>query len=88
MVDAGATLLLLDLGGEDLNPSQKLSLAYGSRAFLVGKLGLTGFALPILLIGQNHSLFGTKFKVSDVLSILVLIYATLNIYQLILLGQV
>ena len=88
MVDAVATLLLLDLGAEEMNPAMKFLLGHGAQAFLLGKLALTAFALPVLLIGQNHYLFGTRFKVAYVLPMLVGLYATLNIYQLVLFTQV
>jgi hypothetical protein len=88
MVDAGATLLLLELGGEEINPAMRFLIEYGTGAFLIGKLVLTGFAVPVLLIAQNLYLFGTKFNVSYALPTLVVMYVILNIYQLVLFSQV
>ena len=88
MVDAVATLILLGRGCEEINPVMSFFLGHGNQVFLLGKLFLTSAALPILLVFQNHYMFGTKLRVSYVLPTLVALFGTLNIYQLVLFGQV
>jgi hypothetical protein len=85
VVDAAATLLLLDAGCEEVNPAMRLMLGFGVGAFLVGKFALTGVGDIILAVCQNHYVLGTRLRVSQVLPILVGTYLLLNTYQAILL---
>jgi hypothetical protein len=81
VADAAATLCLLGRGCEEANPLMQLLLDRGAMAFLLGKYVLTAAGLPILLIFQNHRLFGTPIRVVSLLPCLVALYLILLGYQ-------
>ena len=56
----------------------------GIQPFLVIKYALTAGGLPLLLIFQNHYLFGTRVRVGYLIPVTVALYAVLIGYQLML----
>lgn len=75
------TLRLLEAGYPEANPVMRALLSRGVGAFLVGKYLLTLAGVPILLVFQNHSLFGTRFRVGYLIPTFVLLYGALLAYQ-------
>ncbi len=85
ILDAVITIRLVDAGGDEINPIMDWLLRRGVVPFLIGKYVLTAAGLPVLLIFQNHTLFGTRFRVSYLIPMLVGAYLSLIVYQLTLL---
>jgi hypothetical protein len=84
IVDAVLTIHLLREGADEINPLMDHFLAHGVQRFLLIKYVLTAGGLPLLLIYQNHYLFGTRIRVGYLIPIAVAMYAVLIGYQLIL----
>lgn len=84
IVDAVLTIRLIQAGGSEINPLMRRLLDFGTFPFLLGKYALTVVGLPLLIIFKNHTLFGTRFRVGYLIPILVVLYAVLISYQLIL----
>jgi hypothetical protein len=84
IVDAILTIQLLREGADELNPLMDHFLTHGIQPFLLVKYGLTAGGLPLLLIYQNHYLFGTRVRVGYLIPIVVAMYAVLIGYQLML----
>jgi hypothetical protein len=84
IADACLTIQLLRAGADEINPVMDHFLSSGVEAFLVAKYLLTVSGLPLLLICQNHYLFGTRLRVSYLIPIAVLLYVVLIAYQLML----
>jgi hypothetical protein len=84
LTDAVLTLLLLQVGGEEINPVMEYLLAHGLLAFLLGKYLLTVIGLPFLMIFSKHYLFGTRVRVGYLIPCTVVLYAVLIGYQLVL----
>jgi hypothetical protein len=82
LADGVLTLRLLSADCEEANPLMSSLLREGVTAFLVGKYVLTVAGLPLLLVFQNHYLFGTRFRVGYLLPLFVALYAGLLAYQL------
>jgi hypothetical protein len=87
IVDAVATLLLLNSGCEEANPAMRILLDQGVNSFLAGKLALTGAGCLVLVIFHKYPLFRSAVRVGHVLPILVGLYITLNAYQAVLLFE-
>jgi hypothetical protein len=85
IVDAVITINLLAVGCGEVNPLMANLLDRGVVPFLVGKYILTAAGLPVLLIFQNFTLFGTRFRVFYLLPTLVALYVFLLAYQVSLL---
>jgi hypothetical protein len=84
IVDAVLTIHLLRAGAEEINPLMDHVLDHGIRPFLLIKYVLTAGGLPLLLIFQNHYLFGARFRVGYLIPMVVAMYAVLISYQLVL----
>jgi hypothetical protein len=84
LTDAVLTLMLLHVGGQEVNPVMDYLLAHGLMAFLLGKYLLTVLGLPFLMIFSKHYLFGTRVRVGYLIPCTVVLYAVLIGYQLIL----
>ncbi len=84
IVDAVLTIRLIEAGGSEINPLMGHLLSYGTLPFLLGKYLLTVVGLPLLVIFKNHYLFHTRFRVGYLIPALVLLYAVLISYQLVL----
>jgi hypothetical protein len=81
IVDAVLTIHLLREGADELNPLMDHLLARGIQPFLLVKYVLTAGGLPLLVIYQNHYLFGTRVRVGHLIPIAVAMYAILIGYQ-------
>jgi hypothetical protein len=84
IADACLTIRLLQAGANEVNPLMDHFIGRGVQAFLVAKYLLTVSGLPLLLICQNHYLFGTRLRVGYLIPIAVLLYIILIGYQLML----
>jgi hypothetical protein len=84
LADAFLTIHLLGAGAHEVNPVMDYLLGYGVGAFLVGKYALTVCGLPLLLIFQNHYLFGSAIRVRHLIPAAVVLYAVLISYQIVL----
>ena len=82
IVDAAITLLLIQMGCEEVNPLMSHLLDHGLLTFLMGKYILTAAGIPLLLVYKNHYLFGTKFRVGYLLSVFIGLYVCLIVYQM------
>ena len=87
LVDAGLTVYVLYGGGCEVNPLMNYLLNHGIVAFVVGKYVLTVVGLPVLLIFQNHYLFGTRVRVGYLIPASVAMYTLLIGYQFILIDH-
>jgi hypothetical protein len=84
IADAILTIQLLEAGAHEVNPVMDHLLGYGLWAFLLGKYALTVAGLPLLLIFQNHYLFGSVIRVRHLIPMAVMLYAVLICYQIVL----
>lgn len=82
IADAVITICLLEDGYHELNPVLSHLLAKGLLPFLLGKYALTATGLPLLLLLNNHFMFGSRFRVSYLIPIFVGAYVVLLSYQL------
>jgi hypothetical protein len=87
IVDAVLTIQLIDAGASEINPLMTRLLEHGIRPFLFGKYVLTVVGLPLLLIFQNHCLFGTRIRVGYLIPMAVVMYLVLIGYQLVLMHK-
>jgi hypothetical protein len=87
LADAGLTVYALHGGGSEVNPLMNCLLNHGVTTFLIGKYVLTVVGLPVLLIFQNHYLFGTRMRVGYLIPVCVAMYAVLIGYQIILIDH-
>ena len=87
LVDAGLTVYVLYGGGSEVNPLMNYLLSHSVATFVVGKYVLTVVGLPVLLIFQNHYLFGTRIRVGYLIPASVAMYTLLIGYQFILIDQ-
>jgi hypothetical protein len=84
VIDAVLTIHLLRAGAKEINPLMDGLLERGIEPFLLIKYVLTAGGLPLLLIYQNHHLFGTRIRVGYLIPVVVAMYAVLIGYQLVL----
>jgi hypothetical protein len=87
LLDAVLTMQLLENGAEEINPLMDRLLEHGALSFLFGKYLLTVGGLPLLLIFQNHYLFGTRIRVGYLVPVAVALYMVLIAYQLTLMPR-
>ena len=87
IADAILTVRLLDAGGSEANPLMGCLLNYGVQPFLLGKYLLTVVGLPLLLIYQNHYLFGTRVRVGYMIPFTLALYVVLIVYQIVLIQK-
>jgi hypothetical protein len=81
--DGILTVYLIGAGVcEEANPLMDYLLGHGLVLFFLGKYSLSVGGLPVLLIFKNWYLFGTRFRVGDVLVVLAVLYSALLIYEL------
>jgi hypothetical protein len=81
LTDGAITLLLLEVGCEEINPAMSYLLSRGPLYFLLGKYALTTAGLPFLLIFRHFTLFRTRFRVGHLLPVFVAMYFVLLGYQ-------
>ena len=84
IADAAITLLLIQVGCEEINPVMSHLLEYGLLTFLVGKYVLTAAGIPLLLVFKNHYLFGSHFRVGYLFPVFIGMYLCLIGYQMLL----
>jgi hypothetical protein len=84
IADAVLTIILIQAGGQEINPLMDYLMSHGLMAFLVGKYILTVIGIPFLLIFNKYYLFGTRVRVGYLIPCSVALYAVLIGYQLIL----
>jgi hypothetical protein len=83
LIDAGLTIyILLDGGGAEVNPLMRCLLDRGIDTFVIGKYLVTVVGLPVLLIFNNHRVFG--MRVGRFIPVAVALYAVLISYQIVL----
>ncbi len=87
IVDAILTIQLIEAGATEINPLMDRLLDHGILAFVLGKYALTVAGLPLLLILKNFYLFGTRFRVGYLIPAIVVLYAILIGYQLLLMHR-
>ncbi len=85
LVDAFATLHLLERGCEEANPAMRYLLNHGAHAFLLGKFAITGMGILFLLNFRYHRFFANFVRVGHMLIAITGLYAVLNLYQAVLL---
>jgi len=82
IADAYLTIHLMNAGAQEINPLMDNLLNRSVHHFLIGKYLLTVAGLPLLLIFQNHYLFGTRVRVRHLIPVAVGLYFLLIGYQL------
>lgn len=87
ITDAILTIQLLRAGADEMNPLMDHFLGHGVQSFLLVKYLLTASGIPLLLIFQNHYLFGTRVRVAYFLPCAVVLYLALIAYQLVLMHR-
>ena len=87
IVDAILTIQLIEAGAKEINPLMDHLLDNGILVFLLVKYVLTVAGLPLLLIFQNHYLFGTRIRVGYLIPMAVVMYLVLIGYQLVLMHK-
>jgi hypothetical protein len=86
IADGVITIELLDINSVEANPFMNHLLSRGQLDFLLGKYILTAAGLPFLIVYQQHSLFGTRFRVGFLLPMFIGMYLVLISYQWVLLN--
>jgi hypothetical protein len=81
LVDGVLTLMLLEMGCEEVNPLMRYLLDHGSSIFLMGKYIITATCLPLMLILQNHRILRGPIRIRCLLPLFVMLYIWLLAYQ-------
>ncbi len=81
IADAYLTLLLMELGAEEVNPFLNWLLGIDHQLFLVVKLALTGFCVVWLVMHQRFRVFGV-LRVYHMLAVSLLLYLGVIYHQL------
>lgn len=81
IVDGLLTMILLDRCCEEANPVMARLIERGPLVFVLGKYAMTAVGLPVLLLFQDHRMFGTAFRVRHLLPAFVGLYLVLLVYQ-------
>ena len=84
--DAHNTLLLVGLGGSELNPVMDVLIRRDVHLFVLFKLVLTGLGL-LALVGYEYVTLWKRFRARHVLYMIFLIYVALIGYQSMLMPQ-
>ena len=85
-LDALATLILLNMGGEEINPFMAALLEHDVRTFVYTKLAITGLGLVFLVVHATFWIAGTV-RVSHILYAILGGYLALFAYQLTMLAH-
>ena len=83
--DAGLTILILEKGGQEINPLMIWLLESGSRVFFAAKYVLTSVCLFFALMHVNYRLFN-RFSVHHILVLIMGFYTALIVYEVTLLA--
>jgi hypothetical protein len=81
IVDGVLTMILIDLCCEEANPLMARLIERGPMAFVLVKYAMTAVGLPVLLVFQDHRMFGTRFRVRYLIPAFVGLYLLLLTYQ-------
>ncbi len=84
VTDAMLTLYLIRNGAAEINPIMEHFLKYGPLPFLVAKYLLTTASVILLLIYKNVHIFGTKIRAKFLFIIILLIFASVVLWELFL----
>ncbi len=85
-LDAHNTLIILSLGGTEINPLMDYLIQTDLHLFIAGKFALTGLGI-LLFVGYHHVLLWKWVRVRYILYALLVIYLLLIGYQWILLAK-
>ncbi len=85
-LDAHNTLIILELGGKEVNPLMDFLIRTDHHLFVAGKFMLTGAGV-LLFVGYHHVSLWRRFKVRYILYALLVLYLFLILYQWILLAR-
>ncbi len=85
-LDAHNTLLILQLGGREINPLMDYLIQTDHHLFVAGKFFLTGSGL-LLFVGYHHVALWRHLKVRYILYGLLVLYLFLIAYQWVLLAR-
>ena len=86
LIDGAITVVLLDHGYDEANPVMRALLDGGVGPFFSGKYVLTAAFLPVALVLHRYRLFGTRFRVGQLVPVVVGLYVVLIVYQCALSG--
>ncbi|KHE92000.1 MAG: hypothetical protein SCABRO_02263 [Candidatus Scalindua brodae] len=82
LTDAMLTLYLIRNGAAEVNPIMEHFLRYGTLPFLAAKYLLTTASIVLLLIYKNVHIFGTKIRAKYLFVIILLIFASVVLWEL------
>ncbi len=85
-LDAHNTLIILELGGREINPLMDFLIQTDHHLFIAGKFALTGFGV-LLFVGYHHVSLWRQIKVRYILYGLLALYLLLIAYQWVLLAR-
>ncbi len=83
-LDAHNTLIILGLGGREINPLMDFLIRLDLHLFVAGKFVLTGLGI-VLFVGYHHVLLWRQIRVRYILYGLLVLYLCLIAYQWMLL---
>ena len=84
VTDAMLTLYLIRHGAAEINPIMEHFLKYGPLPFLAAKYLLTTSSVVLLLIYKNVHIFGTNVRAKYLFIIILLIFASVVLWELFL----
>jgi Domain of unknown function (DUF5658) len=85
-LDAFFTLRLLDRGAIEVNPVMAVAISYGTLAFTVSKMLMTGLGILMLVFLSRSRLFN-RVRTGLFLTVFFSVYACVVCYQFVLLLQ-
>ncbi len=88
LTDALLTLYLIRNGAAEANPIMAHFLKYGTLPFLAAKYLLTTASIVLLLIYKNVHIFGTRIRAKYLFVIILLIFASVVLWELYLIFTV
>jgi len=84
ITDAVLTLYLIRHGASEINPIMEHFLKFGPLPFLAAKYLLTTASVVLLLKYKNAHIFGTKFRAKYLFVIILLIYISVVLWEMLL----
>ena len=88
LTDALLTLYLIRNGAAEINPIMEHFLRYGPLPFLAAKYLLTTASIVLLLVYKNVHIFGTKIRAKYLFIIILLVFASVVLWELFLIFTV
>jgi hypothetical protein len=80
MLDGVFTIVLIGMGGHEINPIMRYFLRFGNDVFLIFKGCITVIGLTILSIFEQHRFSVIAVRITVFLYFLLVFYQTLCIY--------